>query len=172
MASAIIRFYFLLLFYCFNQLYNLKEWKLEGEKMLKEGKFREEMAKELARQEKEKYEAAKKELELMRDRAEREALRRKAAETKAERDAREREKISNALVDQMQQYQIFTWEEIVSATSSFSESLRMGMGAYGTVYKCSLHHTNVAIKVLHSKESQNSKQCDQEVLKLFSELLI
>lgn len=140
-----------------------KEWKLEGEKMLKEGKFREEMAKELARQEKEKYEAAKKELELMRDRAEREALRRKAAETKAERDAREREKISNALVDQMQQYQIFTWEEIVSATSSFSESLRMGMGAYGTVYKCSLHHTNVAIKVLHSKESQNSKQCDQEL---------
>ncbi|KAI6672201.1 hypothetical protein NL676_000107 [Syzygium grande] len=39
------------------------------------------MAKELARQEKEKYEAAKKELELMRGFIEREALRRKAAET-------------------------------------------------------------------------------------------
>ncbi|KAF8008710.1 hypothetical protein BT93_K2384 [Corymbia citriodora subsp. variegata] len=146
-----------------QKLNNLKEWKLEEERRLKEGKVREEMAKELARQEKEKYEAAKKELEMMGDRAEREALRRKVSETKAERDAREREKIGNALVDQMQQYQVFTWEEIVSATSSFSESLRMGMGAYGTVYKCSLHHTNVAIKVLHSKESQNLKQFDQEL---------
>lgn len=155
MASAVIRFYFLLLFYCFNQLNNLKEWKLEEERKLKGGKVREEMAKELARQEKEKYEAAKKVLELMRGFTEREALRRKAAETKAEWDAREREKIGNALVDQMLQYQTFTWEEIVSATSSSSKSLRMGMGAYGTVYKCSLHHTNVAIYVLHSNNSQN-----------------
>lgn len=61
------------------------------------------------------------------------------------------------------QYQEFTWEDIVTATSSFSQDLKIGMGAYGDVYKCNLHHTIAAVKVLHSAEINLSKQFDQEV---------
>lgn len=85
---------------------------------------------------------------------------------KAMHDAKEIEKLENALVGPVQQYHMFTWEEIVSATSSFSEDLKIGMGGYGTVYKCSFRHTTAAVKVLHSKENRKTKQFQQEVLNL------
>ncbi|XP_021765034.1 U-box domain-containing protein 35-like [Chenopodium quinoa] len=61
------------------------------------------------------------------------------------------------------QYQKFTWEEIVEATSSLSEEFKIGAGAFGIVYKCKLHHTTVAVKVLHSKDSVTNKQFVQEL---------
>lgn len=130
---------------------------------LKEISLKEEKAKELARQEKEKYEAAIREVEHVKECAEKEALQRREAEMQAFQGAKENEKLKNALTGHVQQYQQFKWEEIVSATSSFSEDLRVGMGAYGTVYKCMLHHTAAAVKVLHSKESSRNKQFQQEV---------
>lgn len=130
---------------------------------LKEINIKEERAKELARQEKERHEAAKREAEYVRECAEREASQRREAEMKAVHDAKEKKKFENALVGPVQQYHKFTWEEIVSATSSFSEDLKIGMGAYGSVYKCNLHHTTAAVKVLHSEDSHNNKQFLQEV---------
>ncbi|XP_021686952.2 U-box domain-containing protein 35 isoform X2 [Hevea brasiliensis] len=146
-----------------RKLNDLSTRRLEEAIKLKEINFREEKAKELARQEKERSKAALREAEYTRTCAEREASRRQEAELKAMRDAKEKEKLQNALVGPVQQYQKFTWEEIVSATSSFSDDLKIGMGAYGTVYKCSLHHTTAAVKVLHSIENQNSKQFQQEL---------
>lgn len=80
-------------------------------------------------------------------------------------EAKEKDKVeeSSLVVAPKLQYQEFTWEEIVTATSSFSEDLKIGTGAYGDVYKCNLHHTIAAVKVLHSAESNLSKQFDQEV---------
>lgn len=100
----------------------------------------------------------------MKECVEREAVQRREAETKANREAREKEKLENALVGSAQQYQKFTWEEIAIATSSFSENLKIGMGANGTVYKCNLYHTVAAVKVLHSKEAHTNKQFLQEVI--------
>lgn len=83
---------------------------------------------------------------------------------KATHEAKEKEKLEeSSLVAPKLQYQEFTWEEIINATSSFSEDLKIGMGAYGDVYKCNLHHTIAAVKVLHSAESSLSKQFDQEL---------
>lgn len=130
---------------------------------LKEIELKEEEAKELAKEEKEKYEAAKTETEKMKERAEIEAAKRKVAATKASREAREKEKLEKALMSPAPLYQNFTWEEIEAATSSFSKDLMIGMGSYGTVYKCSLHHTTAAVKVLHSKETNWTKQFLQEV---------
>ena len=130
---------------------------------LKEISLKEEKAKELARQETEKYEATRREVEHVKECADREASQRRDAEMKAFHDAKEKEKLKNALTGHVLQYQKFTWEEIVSATSSFSEELIVGMGAYGIVYKCMLHHTAAAVKVLHSKENSRSKQFQQEV---------
>jgi serine/threonine protein kinase len=64
----------------------------------------------------------------------------------------------------MPQYQMITCDEIVSATSSFSEDLRIGIGAYGMVYKCTLHHTTVAVRILHSNGYRKSKQFQQELV--------
>lgn len=110
----------------------------------------------IAKKETEKFEQKRRE--------EREAAQRREAEMKATHEAKEKEKLEeSSLVAPKLQYQEFTWEEIINATSSFSEDLKIGMGAYGDVYKCNLHHTIAAVKVLHSAESSLSKQFDQEV---------
>ncbi|GFZ15164.1 U-box domain-containing protein kinase family protein [Actinidia rufa] len=142
---------------------DLQKCRLEEASKLKEINLKEVEAKELAIQEKVKYEAAKKEVDYVKDCAEREAAQKKAAEIMALHEASEKEKLENALVGPLQQYRKFEWEDIVSATSSFSDNLRIGMGAYGAVYKCSLHHTTAAVKVLHSKEAHRKKQFQQEL---------
>ncbi|OWM79435.1 hypothetical protein CDL15_Pgr022847 [Punica granatum] len=141
----------------------LNRRRLEEAMKLKEIKLKESIAEKLARQEKERYEVARKEAVHMMASAQQEASERRHVEMKTSRDVKEKEKLENALHGHVQQYQTFTWEEIVSATSSFSESCQIGMGAYGTVYKCSLHHTDVAVKILHSNENHNSKQFQQEL---------
>ncbi|KAK7859317.1 U-box domain-containing protein 35 [Quercus suber] len=146
-----------------RKLHNLSDRRMEEAKKLKEINIKEERAKELARQEKERHEAAKREADYVRECAEREASQRREAEMKAIHDAKEKKKFENALVGPVQQYHKFTWEEIVSATSSFSEDLKIGMGAYGSVYKCNLHHTTAAVKVLHSEDSHKNKQFLQEL---------
>uniref|UniRef100_M4DFC6 RING-type E3 ubiquitin transferase n=1 Tax=Brassica campestris TaxID=3711 RepID=M4DFC6_BRACM len=94
----------------------------------------------------------------------RDVAHRREAEMKATSEAKEKEKLKeSSLVSPKLQYQEFTWEEIKTATSSFSKDLQIGMGAYGDVYKCNLHHTIAAVKVLHSPESNLSKQFDQEL---------
>lgn len=86
------------------------------------------------------------------------------ADIKAAQEAEDnRKKLKELFASPAVQYQKFTWEEIVEATSSLSEEFKIGVGAFGTVYKCKLHHTTVAVKVLHSKDSVTNKQFVQEV---------
>ncbi|XP_077235351.1 U-box domain-containing protein 35-like [Tasmannia lanceolata] len=146
-----------------RQLNELSRRRMEENIRLKEINFREEKVKQLARQIKGKSEDVKKEAEFVRECAKREAQQRIEAEAKVARDAGEKKRMEKALTCSDQQYQKFTWEEIVSATSSFSDDLRIGMGAYGIVYKCSLHHTIAAVKVLHSTEEHSTKQFQQEL---------
>ncbi|XP_004307786.1 PREDICTED: U-box domain-containing protein 35-like [Fragaria vesca subsp. vesca] len=146
-----------------RKIKNLSKRRSEEEARLKEITAMEEKAKLLATQEKEKYEAAKIEVDYMRQCVGSEASQRREAELKALHDAKEKEKLENVLIGPVQQYQKFKWEEIVSATSSFSEDLRIGMGAYGTVYKSNFHYTTAAVKVLHSKGNHQTKQFLQEL---------
>lgn len=125
--------------------------------------MKEEEAKELARREKKRYVDAKREAGLINDCAKREAAERQEAENRASRKTKEKENLESILSGRFYQYRQFTWEEIVSATSSFSEDLKIGMGAYGTVYKCSFQHTSAAVKVLHAKEENRGEQFQQEV---------
>ncbi|CAO2838760.1 unnamed protein product [Amaranthus hypochondriacus] len=86
------------------------------------------------------------------------------ADIKAAQEAEDnRKKLKELFASPAVQYQKFTWEEIVEATSSLSEEFKIGVGAFGTVYKCKLHHTTVAVKVLHSKDSVTNKQFVQEL---------
>ncbi|XP_021844222.1 U-box domain-containing protein 52 isoform X2 [Spinacia oleracea] len=86
------------------------------------------------------------------------------AEAKAAKEEEEsKNKLKELFLSPAVQYQKFTWDEIVEATSSLSEEYKIGAGAFGTVYKCKLHHTTVAVKVLHCKNSVTNKQFVQEL---------
>ncbi|XP_077230088.1 U-box domain-containing protein 35-like [Tasmannia lanceolata] len=61
------------------------------------------------------------------------------------------------------QYRRYTLQEIEKATDYFSESLKIGEGGYGPVYKSNLDHSLVAIKILRSDATQGMKQFQQEV---------
>ena len=145
---------------------DLNKRQLEEATRLLEINHKEEKARELAREERARCEAVSRKVEFLRECAKKEASQRNEAEIKAMRNAKEKERLEKAIAGPVQQYQEITWEEIVSATLYFSEELKIGMGAYGTVYKCNFRHTTVAVKVLHSKEGNNSKQFQQEVCKL------
>jgi len=146
-----------------EQLNDLSKRRSEETMKMKEIVAKEDKAEELAKLESEKYQDASREAVYLKECAEREAAERKETELRVIRATKEKEKLVDALSGTMLQYRKFTWDEIVSATSSFSEDLRIGMGAYGTVYKCNLYHTTVAVKVLNTNGNRESKQFQQEV---------
>ncbi|XP_057453645.1 U-box domain-containing protein 35 isoform X2 [Lotus japonicus] len=146
-----------------RKLNELSKRRSEESMKMKEIISKEEVAEELARYEIDKYDAAVRESAYLKECAEREAAERKETELKAIRAAKEKDKLEGALSGSVLQYRKFTWDEIVSATSSFSEDLKIGMGAYGVVYKCTLYHTTVAVKVLHPNGNRQSKQFQQEL---------
>ncbi|KAK4385168.1 U-box domain-containing protein 52 [Sesamum angolense] len=143
------------------KLNDLYQQRFEETIRLEEMNLKEEEAKEIAEQEKARYEDAKREAEYAKECAEKETALGIAAETKAICEVKSKDKL--ALAAPVHHYQEFTWEEITTATSSFSNDLSVGMGSYGTVYKCTLRHTAAAVKILHSMAANRSKQFQQEV---------
>ncbi|WZZ12402.1 hypothetical protein YC2023_105491 [Brassica napus] len=146
-----------------KKLTELNQQRFEELENLVELEEMEEEAKDTASNEKQRYEDKMKEAEKVKELMMKEALHRREAEIKAELDAKEKDKLQASLVTPGIQYQHYSWEELAAATSDFSEDLKIGVGAYGTVYKCNLHHTTGAVKVLHAGETQLSKQFDQEL---------
>ncbi|KAL0321680.1 UNVERIFIED_CONTAM: U-box domain-containing protein 52 [Sesamum calycinum] len=143
------------------KLNDLYQQRFEETIRLEEMNLKEEEAKEIAEQEKARYEDAKREAEYAKECAEKETALRIAAEKKAICEVKAKDKL--AFAAPVHHYQEFTWEEITTATSSFSNDLRVGMGSYGTVYKCTLRHTAAAVKILHSMATNRSKQFQQEL---------
>ncbi|MQM10917.1 hypothetical protein Taro_043815 [Colocasia esculenta] len=60
-------------------------------------------------------------------------------------------------------YRRYTIEEIQLATENFSDELKIGEGGYGPVFKGSLDHTAVAIKILRPDAAQGAEQFQQEI---------
>ncbi|KAJ9539767.1 hypothetical protein OSB04_026273 [Centaurea solstitialis] len=147
----------------FFQLNDLQRQQLEESIKLKELKVKEEEAEALAEKEKQLAEEAKRQAECVKECLRREAAIRMGAEEMALQEAREKEKLQNAITGTSMKYQKFTWEEIVDACGSFSDDLKIGEGGNGTVYKSSFHHTVAAVKVLHSQEAHRTKQFQQEL---------
>uniref|UniRef100_A0A1J3DL40 RING-type E3 ubiquitin transferase n=1 Tax=Noccaea caerulescens TaxID=107243 RepID=A0A1J3DL40_NOCCA len=149
-----------------KKMQDLNKRRSEEATRLKNLTIREEDAEEVVEMERERQEEAENEAEVVRDCVEREIEDRLEAEARAEEVRKEKQRLEDALEGgplQRQQYMKFEWEEIVEATSSFSDELKIGMGGYGSVYRCNLHHTTVAVKVLHSDKSSLTKQFNQEL---------
>ncbi|TKY74623.1 U-box domain-containing protein 52 [Spatholobus suberectus] len=141
----------------------LQRWKLEEERRLEEARQAEEAALAIAEKEKAKSKAAIEAAEAQKRIAELEAQKRLNAEMKALRESQEKRKVLDALVNVDVRYRRYTIEEIEAATSFFSESLKIGEGGYGPVFKCLLDHTPVAVKVLRPDAAQGRSQFQREV---------
>ncbi|KAI5070367.1 hypothetical protein GOP47_0014710 [Adiantum capillus-veneris] len=99
-----------------------------------------------------------KNLEATRLALEVEFQRRKDAEDQASRLASSgKENLANM------KYRGYHFEELKIATDGFAPENRIGEGAYGHVYRGTLHHTAVAIKVLKKDSVQGPMQFQREV---------
>ncbi|KAF7830173.1 U-box domain-containing protein 52 [Senna tora] len=141
----------------------LQRWKLEEERRLEEARLAEEAALAIAEKEKARSRAAIEAAEAQKRIAELEAQKRLSAEMKALREAEERQKAVDALVNIDVRYRRYSIEEIEAATQFFQESQKIGEGGYGPVYQCYLDHTSVAVKVLRPDAAQGRSQFQREV---------
>jgi hypothetical protein len=141
----------------------LSEWKLEKENSYEQVKLSQEAALALAELEKAKRKAAVEAAEKAKKIAQVEAQRRLYAELKAKREAEARSRALSILSNNGISYRIYTIEEIETATSKFSNSVKIGEGGYGPVFRGKLDHTRVAIKVLSADTANGMQQFQREV---------
>lgn len=145
-----------------DQLNKLNACRIKTETKLHEMEHTKEVARELTMQETKWHEAAEREAEDM-ESVRKEILLRVDAEESAARASCENLRFGKAVSSNVEPFKKYTWEEIRSATSSFCDTLKIGMGAIGSVYKGTFHHTVAAVKVLHSNEAHGNKQFKQEL---------
>ncbi|XP_057521507.1 U-box domain-containing protein 52-like [Amaranthus tricolor] len=141
----------------------LQRTKLEEDHRLEQARSSEEAARAVADQERARTKAAIEAAEAAQKIAELEAQKRIHAEKKANSEAEDKKRALLALNYNDNRYRRYTIEEIEIATNNFSSALKIGEGGYGPVYKCTLDHTLVAIKVLRPDAAQGESQFQQEV---------
>ncbi|KAJ0230689.1 Serine-threonine/tyrosine-protein kinase [Hirschfeldia incana] len=142
---------------------DLNKWKLEETLRFEEARSAEEAALAVAETEKAKCKAATEAAEKAQRMAELEGQRRKQAEMKARRESQEKDRAISALVQNDVRYRRYSIEEIEESTDRFASNRQIGEGGYGPVFKGTLDHTPVAIKVLRADAAQGKKQFNQEV---------
>ncbi|CAA7402953.1 unnamed protein product [Spirodela intermedia] len=152
-----------LMIYQTEQAREFHQWKLEEARRIEEAKHAEEAALAVAEMEKAKCRAAIEAAQAAQRLAEIEAQKRHNAELNAKREAEEKKKALEALAHNDIRYRKYSIEEIEVATNFFADSLKIGEGGYGPVYKACLDHTPVAIKVLRPDAAQGRRQFQQEV---------
>ncbi|KAK7369833.1 hypothetical protein VNO80_11878 [Phaseolus coccineus] len=136
----------------------LQRWKVEEEqRKVEEARLAEETALAMVEKEKAKCIAAMEAAETSRKIAELEARKRMSVESG------HKKKTADIFSHSPARYRKYTIEEIEEATNFFSNSLKVGEGGYGPVYRCELDHTPVAVKVLKPGAAQGQSQFQQEV---------
>lgn len=145
------------------QAMELQRWKIEEEKRLYEAHMAEEAAMALVERERAKCRAAIEAAQAEHRLAELEAQKRIDAEMKAIKEAEVMKKALDSLAHADVRYRKYAIEEIEAATEYFADHHKIGEGGYGSVYKCYLDHTAVAVKVLRPDAAQSRSQFHQEV---------
>ncbi|XP_078176716.1 U-box domain-containing protein kinase family protein isoform X1 [Carex rostrata] len=93
-----------------------------------------------------------------------ETLDRYRAEIIANQASVEKSNVVNCSLAREKRCRRYSKEEIEEATDNFSAAKKIGEGSYGNVYRCTLDHTEVAIKVLNSKEKMEEFLREVEIL--------
>ncbi|BAT72939.1 hypothetical protein VIGAN_01038600 [Vigna angularis var. angularis] len=134
----------------------LQRWKVEEQRKMEEARLTEETALSMDEKEKAKCVAAMEAAETSRKIAELEARKRMTVESG-------HKKTTDMFSHCPARYRRYTIEEIEEATNLFSNSLKVGEGGYGPVYRCELDHTPVAVKILKPDAAQGQAQFQQEI---------
>ncbi|KAJ9568390.1 hypothetical protein OSB04_004356 [Centaurea solstitialis] len=142
---------------------NATQKAAEGYLKSEEAKTSESALRSIIEIEKQKSKAAIEAAQTAKRIAQLETQKRRKAELKAEHEAAEREKVTASLTMCTIQYRKYTIEDIEIATDYFSNSLKIGEGGYGPVFRADLDHIPVAIKVLRPDMSQGQSQFQKEV---------
>ncbi|KAK4479551.1 hypothetical protein RD792_015068, partial [Penstemon davidsonii] len=142
---------------------DIVQWKSEEGSKLEEAIESQAAALAIVERERQKSKAAVEVAHKAQRIAELESEKRKRAEMKYKQEAEEKQKAIDALTHIVVRYRKYSIDEIEVATNYFSDSEKIGEGGYGPVYKATLDHTPVAIKVLRPDLSQGQKQFQREV---------
>ncbi|MBA0777557.1 hypothetical protein Gotri_005566 [Gossypium trilobum] len=146
-----------------NKVRLLSSECLEEASRVNAAQEREEAFRKIAAEEKVKLLQAMKDVEEAKHLLSREANRRQMAELNAHKESLEKQKFVDALFCCDRRYRKYTRDEIEVATDFFSISNVIGLGGYGKVYKCSLHRTPVAVKVLQSDALDRKEEFLREI---------
>lgn len=136
--------------------------RVEELKKLEAAKAREEFAGVIVAEERARHDADMKEAEAAAKMAEIEEQQRRLADFIAMTKSKSKH-VDGVLPLAGQRFKQYSIEEVEAATDFFSESNKIGEGSYGSVYKCTLDYTLVAVKALHPDSTQGWKQFQQEV---------
>ncbi|KAI3991963.1 hypothetical protein MKX01_012908 [Papaver californicum] len=138
---------------------DLQRWKMEEN--LKFEQAKEEQALEQAKIEQLKTQEAIEAATKLQQVAQMEARKAMEAEIKSHCEAEDKNKVpSNFSYCRYRRYSV---EEIEDATDNFTPSFKIGEGGYGPVYRTTIDHTPVAVKILRSDAAQGMQQFQQEV---------
>ncbi|PKA63651.1 U-box domain-containing protein 34 [Apostasia shenzhenica] len=132
-------------------------------KKVKEALEREAVLKKVAADERAKHLEAIKEVERARELLSRESLNRHKVESFASNLFFEKSKVLDDIVSNNRRFRRYSSYEIEAATDNFSDTMKVGEGAYGYVYKCNLDHIPVAVKVVRQDASNKREEFLREV---------
>ncbi|KAI9102966.1 hypothetical protein K1719_023405 [Acacia pycnantha] len=146
-----------------KKVMELEQIREEEGRNLEKARLAEEAASALTEVEREKTMAALESSQMAKLLAEMETEKRKQAEMKAMQEEEEKMKAVNLLAQNFIRCRRYDISEIEVATNHFDNSLKIGEGGYGPVFRGKLDHTIVAIKVLRPDIASGEKQFFQEV---------
>ncbi|XP_047327215.1 U-box domain-containing protein 35-like [Impatiens glandulifera] len=141
----------------------LDMWQKEKVIRFEQARLSEEAALIVVQGEKARANTATKLAEKAQKLADFETKRRQYAELRVIREKKAKNKALDVLSNNDVRYRMYTLEDIDLATGGFVDSSRIGEGGYGPVYRGTIDHTAVAIKVLRPDAKQGRKQFQQEV---------
>ncbi|PNT66178.1 hypothetical protein BRADI_3g08150v3 [Brachypodium distachyon] len=123
----------------------------------------EETLKQKAADEKAKHLEAIKEVEQAKWSFTREAYSKHKAEMVGSMMSLDKEKIVDAILSNTRSCRRYSKHEIELATDNFSEARKIGEGGYGNVYRCTLDHIEVAVKVIQQDSTDKTDEFLREV---------
>jgi hypothetical protein len=123
----------------------------------------EETLKQMVSDEKAKQLEVINEIEQARKSFTREAYSRYKTEMATNMISQDKVQIVDAIFSKSRSCRRYSKKDIELATDNFSEERKIGEGGYGKVYRCTLDHTEVAVKVIQENSIDKTDEFLKEV---------